>query len=135
MKVVEATVSSTLILWSRDSLLESPTVVPASTVPCRCTAPVRARIASSSVVLPLWNGPTSAMHRGPVGRLPFCAMCFSHLGPSLLACRWTLVSNTRGDWQEPLFLSCDSMEQVRAADEQFAATLARTEMLPRAQLL
>ena len=30
------------------------------------SAPVRARIASSSVVLPLWNGPTSAIHRGPV---------------------------------------------------------------------
>ncbi len=30
-------------------------------------APVRARMASRSVVLPLWNGPTSAMHRGPRG--------------------------------------------------------------------
>ena len=42
-------------------------------------APVRARIASSSVVLPLGNGPTSAMHRGPdflvpLGPEPFCPM-------------------------------------------------------------
>ena len=42
--------------------------------PCRWIAPVRARIASSKVVLPLWNGPTSAMHRGPVARVPFCAI-------------------------------------------------------------
>src|SRR3984893_10363470 len=67
MKLVVATVTSTLILWWRASLLASPTVVPASTAPWRCTAPVRARIASSSVVLPLWNGPTSAMHLGPLG--------------------------------------------------------------------
>src|SRR5215831_9921249 len=40
-------------------------------------APVRARIASSSVVLPLWNGPTSAMHRGPVALVPFCAISAS----------------------------------------------------------
>ncbi len=53
MKFVVATESSTLILWWRASLLASPTVVPASTVPCRWIAPVRARIASSSVVLPL----------------------------------------------------------------------------------
>src|SRR6266849_10760396 len=69
MNVVVATVTSTLILWWRASLLASPTVVPASTVPWRCTAPVRARIASRSVVLPLWNGPTSAMHLGPLGPL------------------------------------------------------------------
>src|SRR3972149_4593274 len=70
MKVVVAKVASTLILWLRASLLASPTVVPASTVPWRWMAPVRARIASSSVVLPLWNGPTSAMHRGPLGLVP-----------------------------------------------------------------
>src|SRR5882724_13714626 len=67
MKSVVATATSTLILWWRASLLASPTVVPVSTVPWRCTAPVRARIASRSVVLPLWNGPTSAMHLGPLG--------------------------------------------------------------------
>src|SRR5215216_5444220 len=33
-------------------------------------APVSNRIASSSVVLPLKYGPTSAMHRGPLGALP-----------------------------------------------------------------
>src|SRR3989304_8825245 len=71
MKVVVAKVASTLILWLRASLLASPTVVPASVVPCRCTAPVRARIASKRGVLPLWNGPTSAMHRGPLGFAPF----------------------------------------------------------------
>src|SRR3974390_1946186 len=70
MKLVVATEHSTLILWLRASLLASPTEVPASTVPCRCTPPVRARIASNRVVLPLWNGPTSAMHRGPLFLLP-----------------------------------------------------------------
>src|SRR5262249_23305234 len=29
---------------------------------------------SSKVVLPLWKGPTSAMHRGPAALVPFCAM-------------------------------------------------------------
>ena len=66
MNSAEATESSTLMRWSRASLLASPTVLPASTVPWRWIVPVRARIASSSVVLPLWNGPTSAMHRGPL---------------------------------------------------------------------
>src|SRR6266849_2346361 len=77
MKLVVATEISTLILWWRASLLASPTVLPASTVPWRWIAPVRARIASSRVVLPLWNGPTSAMHRGPVARVPFCAISAS----------------------------------------------------------
>src|SRR5262249_9295169 len=54
-----------------------PTVFSASIVPWRWMAPVRARIASSSVVLPLWNGPTSAMHRGPVALVPFCAISAS----------------------------------------------------------
>src|SRR3972149_5516927 len=85
MKVVVAKVASTLILWLRASLLASPTVVPASTVPWRWIAPVRARIASSSVVLPLWNGPTSAMHRGPeflieLGPEPFCPIAPSLAG-------------------------------------------------------
>src|ERR1700756_443479 len=66
MKVVVATASSTLILCERASLLASPTVVPASTVPCRWIVLVRARIASRSVVLPAWNGPTSATHLGPL---------------------------------------------------------------------
>src|SRR5438093_3420176 len=79
MKLVAATEISTLILWWRASLLASPTVLPASTVPWRGIAPVRARIASSSVVFPLWNGPTSAMHRGPVARVPLLAMSASHV--------------------------------------------------------
>src|SRR6266404_1667192 len=74
MKLVVAAVRPTPILWWRASGLASPTEVPASTLPARGIAPVRARIASSSVVLPLWNGPTSAMHRGPGARVPFCAI-------------------------------------------------------------
>src|SRR5712692_10000404 len=69
MNVVVATDNSTLMRWWRASLEASPTLVPASTVPWRWTAPVRARIASRSVVLPLWNGPTNAMHLGPLGPL------------------------------------------------------------------
>src|SRR5258707_1932287 len=85
MKLVVAKVASTLILWWRASLLASPTVVPASTVPWRWTAPVRARIASNNVVLPLWNGPTSAIHRGPkflvpLGLVPFCPIIASLAG-------------------------------------------------------
>src|SRR5712691_13332717 len=105
MKLVVATESSTLIRWWRASLLASPTVVPASTVPWRGIAPVRARIASSSVVLPLWNGPTSAMHRGPEALVPFCAISASLAHPrrGLLGTmgRATIVSGNRGDWQEP----------------------------------
>src|SRR6516165_9200032 len=74
MKLVVAAEISTLILWLRASLLASPTELPASTVPWRWIAPVRARIASRRVVLPLWNGPTSAMHRGPAARVPFSAI-------------------------------------------------------------
>src|SRR6266851_4613007 len=106
MKLVVATEISTLILWWRASLLASPTVVPASTVPWRGIAPVRARIASSSVVLPLWNGPTSAMHRGPEALVPFCAISASLAHPrrGLLGAmgRATIVSGNRGDWQEPV---------------------------------
>src|SRR5580700_6537686 len=81
MKLVVATESSTLMRWCRASLLASPTVLPASMVPWRWIAPVRARIASKSVVLPLWNGPTSATQRGPVALVPlppFVAMVISH---------------------------------------------------------
>src|SRR5580704_4038600 len=74
MKLVVATESSTLMRWCRASLLASPTVLPASMVPWRWIAPVRARIASKSVVLPLWNGPTSATQRGPVDIVPGLAL-------------------------------------------------------------
>src|ERR1700749_3326967 len=50
-------------------------------VPWRWIAPVRARVASKSVVWPLWNGPTSATQRGPVALAPlppFVAMVTSH---------------------------------------------------------
>src|SRR4249920_2783402 len=43
-------------------------------------APVRARMASRSVVLPLWKGPTSAMHRGPRGLLTSCPIAASLFG-------------------------------------------------------
>src|SRR6185295_14603795 len=98
----------TLILWWRASLLASPTVVPASTVPWRWIAPVRARIASKSVVLPLWKGPTSAMHRGPkllvpLGPLSFCPISASlagrEVGPGFPALSHYRL-RTRGGWQE-----------------------------------
>jgi len=79
-----AAVSATLILWARASGPESPTVEPDSTVPCLGIAPVRARIASSSVVFPLWNGPTSAMHRGPRGLLTSCPIAASFIWSSAL---------------------------------------------------
>src|SRR6266480_4543705 len=80
MKLVVAAVSPTPILWWRASGLESPTEVPASTLPVRGIAPVRANIASRSVVLPLWKGPTSAMHRGPRGLLTSCPIAASSSG-------------------------------------------------------
>src|SRR3954452_22661603 len=75
MKLVVAADRPTPILWRRASALESPTEVPASTLPALGMAPVRARMASRSVVLPLWKGPTSAMHRGPRGLLASCPIC------------------------------------------------------------
>src|SRR5471032_918111 len=80
MKVVVAAVRPTPILWRRASGLASPTEVPASTLPARGVAPVRANIASRSVVLPLWKGPTSAMHRGPRGLLTSCPIAASSSG-------------------------------------------------------
>src|SRR5450755_3012727 len=80
MKLVVAAVRPTPILWRRASGLASPTEVPASTLPARGVAPVRANIASRSVVLPLWNGPTSAMHRGPRGLLTSCPIAASSSG-------------------------------------------------------
>src|ERR1700716_2068880 len=80
MKLVVAAVRPTPILWRRASGVESPTEVPASTLPARGTVPVRANIASKSVVLPLWKGPTSAMHRGPRGLLTSCPIAASSSG-------------------------------------------------------
>src|SRR4030081_2243790 len=77
MKVVVAAERPTPILWFRASGLESPTEVPASTLPALRMAPVRASMASRSVVLPLWKGPTSAMHRGPRGLLTSCPIAVS----------------------------------------------------------
>src|ERR1700730_1140426 len=80
MKLVVAAARLTPILCWRASGLESPTEVPASTLPARGIAPVRANIASRSVVLPLWKGPTSAMHRGPRGLLTSCPIAASSSG-------------------------------------------------------
>src|ERR1700682_3221446 len=80
MKLVVAAVRPTPILWWRASGLESPTEVPASTLPARGIAPVRAIISSRSVVLPLWKGPTSAMHRGPRGLLTSSPIAASSSG-------------------------------------------------------
>src|ERR1700727_2786241 len=80
MKLVVAALRPTPILWRRASALESPTEVPVSTLPARGIAPVRANIASRSVVLPLWKGPTSAMHRGPRGLLTSCPIAASSFG-------------------------------------------------------
>src|ERR1700736_4362123 len=80
MKLVVAAVRPTPILWRRALGLASPTEVPAATLPARWIAPVRANIASRSVVLPLWKGPTSAMHRGPWGLLTSCPIAASLVG-------------------------------------------------------
>src|SRR6185503_3058196 len=112
MKVVVAAVRPTLILWWRASGLASPREVPASTLPALWTAPVRARMASRSVVLPLWKGPTSAMHRGPaflvpLGPVPFCPIVSSLAGrevgpgfPALSHYRF----RPRGSWQGRKFV-------------------------------
>src|SRR5580698_11642252 len=80
MNRVVTAVRPTPILWRRASGLASPADVPASTLPARGIAPVRANIASRSVVLPLWKGPTSAMHRGPRGLLTSCPIAASSCG-------------------------------------------------------
>src|SRR5882724_2427473 len=80
IKLVVAALKPTPILCWRASGLESPTEVPASTLPALRMAPVRANMASKSVVLPLWKGPTSAMHRGPRGLLTSCPIAASLFG-------------------------------------------------------
>ena len=87
MKSVSATLTSTLIWWARASGEASPTVLPSPVVPWRVTAPVRARIASSSEVLPLANGPTSAMHRGPAILPPFVPFVDMALPPHGCFCQ------------------------------------------------
>src|SRR5262245_2157650 len=132
MKVVVANVASTLILWWRASLLASPTVVPASTVPWRWTAPVRARIASRSVVLPLWNGPTSAIHRGPellvpLGPEPFCPINASlagrEVGPVFPAL-WRYRLRTQGGWQGQRFAGAEICYLTKLASTTVRASTA-----------
>ena len=72
---------STLIAWARASALESPTMLPVLARPARSIVPVRSRMASRREVLPLWKGPTMAMHRGPASGLPF-AMIIPPLAPA-----------------------------------------------------
>src|SRR5713226_9914585 len=97
MKLVVAAVRPTLILCWRASGLASPNDVPASTLPARGIAPVRANIASRSVVLPLWKGPTSAMHRGPRGLLTSCPIAASSSGarPLIGSAGWMLPLRRR----------------------------------------
>src|SRR5713226_8632710 len=97
MKLVVAAVRPAPILWWRASGLASPTEVPASTLPARGIAPVRANIASRSVVLPLWNGPTSATHRGPRGLLTSCPIAASSSGarPLIGSAGWMLSRHRR----------------------------------------
>src|ERR1700738_2497544 len=80
MKLVVAALRPAPILWRRASGLASPVEVPASTLPARGMAPVRANMASKSVVFPLWKGPTNAMHRGPRGLLTSCPIAASSSG-------------------------------------------------------
>src|ERR1700722_20115426 len=56
---------SALIAGARASGLESPMLVRSRTEPCRAAPPPRAGRAPSRLVLPLWNGPTIAINRGP----------------------------------------------------------------------
>src|ERR1700692_4917974 len=84
MKFVVAAVRPTPILWWRASGLASSTEDPGLTLPARGIALVRANIASRSVVLPLWKGPTSAMHRGPRGLLTSCPIAASLVWSSAL---------------------------------------------------
>src|ERR1700693_6031839 len=80
MKLVVAAVRPTPILWRRASALASPKGDPPSTLPGGGDAPVGANMASKSVVLPLWKGPTNAMHRGPRGLLTSCPIAASSSG-------------------------------------------------------
>ena len=70
---------STDIEWARASALASPVMLPEAARPARSIVPVRSRIASRREVLPLWKGPTIAMHRGPVSGLPFAMILSSSL--------------------------------------------------------
>jgi hypothetical protein len=54
--------------------------------------------------LPLWNGPTSAMHLGPLGLVPFCPITASlrlndYAFIDRVALNGSIVSGDRGDWQ------------------------------------
>src|SRR4051794_38601468 len=75
MNFVSAIFNSTLIECARASGEASPTEVWFATAPGFSSAPVRARIASRRLVLPLANGPTIAIDRGPVLR-PLSLKCF-----------------------------------------------------------
>src|SRR3954471_6715415 len=106
MKLVVAALRPTPILWWRASGLESPTDVPASTLPARGIAPVRAIIASSNVVFPLGNGPTRAMHRGPRGLLTSCPIAASSFGARPLIGSAGLMLRLRRGFCKPEKFRC-----------------------------
>ena len=77
----------------------------------RGIAPVRANIASRSVVLPLWKGPTNAMHRGPDLMIWETSDVLSH-------CRlliWSSALDWVGGWMLPLRLCFGKLEKCRDA--------------------
>src|SRR3981081_4451678 len=94
MKLVVAAVRPTPILWRRGSGAGTAEEGPAAALPARGIAPVRANIASRSVVLPLWKGPTSAMHRGPRGLLTSSPIAASFI--------WSSALDWVGRWMLPL---------------------------------
>src|SRR6202011_1824408 len=132
MKLVVAAVRPTPILWWRASELASPTEVPASTLPARGIAPVRAIIASRSVVLPLWKGPTSAMHRGPRGLLTSCPIAASSSGAR------PLIGSADGSSARPGILASGKnvAEEclARTPDQQRTAPGRATALPPRPKL-
>jgi len=83
--------ASTPAAWARASALESPIEEPSRTEPCRDSAPLRPRMLSSKVVLPLWNGPTSAINRGPLTRLSPFWVSLMVLAPLMVCARYVLL--------------------------------------------
>src|SRR5712664_2868453 len=122
MKLVVAAVRPTPILWRRASGLESPTEVPASTLPARGMAPVRANIASRSVVLPLWKGPTSAMHRGPRGLLTSCPIAASSVGARPLIGSATPMLRLSFDFGKQEKRRCGALRHASQIFREYRAT-------------
>src|ERR1700730_12278019 len=128
MNLVVAADRPTPILWRRASALASPTDVPVSTLPARGMAPVRASIASRSVVLPLWKGPTSAMHRGPRGLLTSCPIAASSSGARpLIGSAGANAHPTLAIWQDgKTSLRCILAQRPCHRDASLATASLRT---------